>query len=533
VLSHVTGSTFTWTAAASSPNLSGYVNGSGPLISQTITNTGNTIETVTYTATPVANNCPVGTQRNVIVTVNPTPHVTNNPLSKSICSAGNTAIPLASSVTGTTFTWTATASSPNLTGFTNGSGAFINQTITNSGYTIEWVTYQITPAANGCTGPDSNFIVTVFPVADVYFTPNGQSICSATACNILIQSHVAGTSFTFTASGSSPNVTGYSAGSGNLINQTLTNSSYNIERVTYTVNPIANGCPGTSNQVVVTVNPWPSVDYPVCTDILTTTDGQPILLRGGVPLGGTYSGTGVSGGRFFPGIAGAGTFTIRYSYTNVMGCNRTDSITISVMAPAPFNCGNDAIDIRDGKIYPTVALGSQCWMAANLNYGNVIASSQVQRDNCIFEKYCLSDNPANCSTLGGLYQWDEMMNYVSDNGSQGFCPPGWHIPTEANWNTLFSLFISNGFAGNALKSSGYSGFNGLVSGIRFHNSVWKFLGTDPVLRSTLIWSSTARGINKAWAHGLNEVIVDIEYTPSVSFYPSARINAFTVRCIRD
>jgi len=172
-------------------------------------------------------------------------------------------------------------------------------------------------------------------------------------------------------------------------------------------------------------------------------------------------------------------------------------------------------------------------MAASLNRGNIIASSQMQRDNCVFEKYCFNDNPANCTTWGGLYQWDEMMQYATNSGAQGFCPPGWHVPTETDWNTLFGYYISNGFAGNALKSSGYSGFNALVTGIRFHNSVWKFPINDPVLRSALFWSSTMRGANKAWAHGMNEVVADIEYTPSVSFYPSQRMNAFFVRCIKD
>jgi hypothetical protein len=54
-----------------------------------------------------------------------------------------------------------------------------------------------------------------------------------------------------------------------------------------------------------------------------------------------------------------------------------------------------------------------------------------------------------------------------------------------------------------------------------------------VLRSILFWSSTRRGSNKAWAHGLNEVAADIEYTPSVSFYPALRSNAFAVRCLKD
>ncbi|MFH1296785.1 MAG: FISUMP domain-containing protein, partial [Bacteroidota bacterium] len=338
---------------------------------------------------------------------------------------------------------------------------------------------------------------------------------------------------TWIATGSSPNVTGYTNGSGNLIQQTLFNSGYMMPTVTYQVAPTANGCAGTQNSVVVTVNPLPVVSFPVCFDTLTTTLAQPFILKGVVPSGGSFTGTGVTGSTFYPGIAGVGTHRIRYTYTNNFGCVDSASRNIRIVDPVPHNCGDTVTDIRDSKRYPTVLIGTQCWMANNLDRGSTIASSQMQRDNCINEKYCYNDNPANCTAYGGLYQWDEVMRYVSDNGAQGLCPPGWHIPTEGQWNILFNFYISNGFAGNALKSSGYSGFNALMTGIRFHNSVWKFPANDPVLRSKLYWSSTLHGPQKAWAHGMNEVVADIEYTPSVSFYSALMSNAFAVRCVKD
>ena len=172
-------------------------------------------------------------------------------------------------------------------------------------------------------------------------------------------------------------------------------------------------------------------------------------------------------------------------------------------------------------------------MASNLNYGIPIPSSQMPRYNCIAEKYCYIDNPVNCVNAGGLYQWDEIMHYDETPGFQGLCPPGWHLPTEPEWTILFNQYINNGFAGSALKITGYSGFNALLSGIRFHTSIWKFPTNDPLLRSILFWSSTIHGPYKAWAHGMNEVTIDTDYTPSVSFYPALRSNAFAVRCLRD
>jgi uncharacterized protein (TIGR02145 family) len=380
----------------------------------------------------------------------------------------------------------------------------------------------VTPSLNGCDGPIANFIVTVNPVADVYFTPNGQSFCSSGTTNISIASHVTGTTFTWVASGSSINITGFGPGNTNLISQTLTNSGNYPESVTYTVSPIANSCPGTNNSVVVNVNPFPATSYTPCNDIITTTAAQPLKLKGGLPLGGTYSGTGVNTGIFYPSIAGIGNQTITYSYTNTWGCVANATQVISVINPPVFLCDNTMTDIRDNQTYTTVKIGTQCWMAENLNYGNLIVSTQMQRDNCISEKYCFSDIPANCTSYGGLYQWDELMQYDNAAAAQGFCPPGWHIPTENDWTTLFDFYISNGFAGSPLKYTGYSGFDVFLSGTRFNNVNWNFSNF-----AVMFWSSTKEGNDKAWAHGMNT------FNPSVSYYPSSRTHAFNVRCIKD
>jgi uncharacterized protein (TIGR02145 family) len=246
------------------------------------------------------------------------------------------------------------------------------------------------------------------------------------------------------------------------------------------------------------------------------------VLKGGVPLGGTYSGAGIVSGIFYPSLAGTGSITQSYSYTNTWGCTVTVNHTITVISPAPFTCGNILTDPRDSHIYPTVELGTQCWMAANLDYGSVISSTQFPMDNCTPEKYCFNDNPSNCSSYGGLYIWDELMQYEDIPAVQGFCPPEWHVPDENEWNELFNLFISNGFAGSPLKYTGYTGFNALLDGLRFKYKAW---GMDNF--ATLIWSSSSYGPDKAWAHGMNS------FNPSVSFYPASKSNAFVVRCVKD
>ena len=341
-----------------------------------------------------------------------------------------------------------------------------------------------------------------------------------------------GSSDTFTATpvngGSAPayqwKVNGINAG---------TNSS------TFAYNPANNDsvrCIMTSNLSCVTGNPAssakiimsgtlaPIVTFTSCFDTITTINAKPIKLKGGIPLGGTYSGPGVNSltGVFTPALAGIGTHTITYIYTNVAMCSTIAHARIINYPLSIVNCGNPITDIRDNKVYQTVQIGSQCWLASNLNYGTILVSSQDQRDNCITEKYCYNDNPINCTNYGGLYQWDKLMLFDETQANQGFCPPGWHIPTENEWNILFANYINNGFAGSPLKYSGYSGFNALLSGARYINKGWDFGGF-----ATFFWSSTPRSSTWAWAHGMNDE------DPSVSIFPSSRVNAFSVRCLKD
>jgi uncharacterized protein (TIGR02145 family) len=268
----------------------------------------------------------------------------------------------------------------------------------------------------------------------------------------------------------------------------------------------------------------PIVTFAACFDTITTLNAKPIKLKGGIPLGGTYSGTGVNSmtSYFNPALAGIGTKTINYTFTNAALCSANASVTIVTLVTSVTPCGNNLTDPRDNRVYPTVQIGAQCWLATNLNFGNILASSQDQRDNCVAEKYCYNDSPINCTNHGGLYQWDELMLFDATPASQGFCPPGWHIPSENDWNILFSTYINSGFAGSPLKYSGFSGFNALLSGARHMNKGWDLFGF-----ATFFWSSTSRSDSKAWAHGMNEV------DPSVSLYPALRANAFSVRCLKD
>jgi len=92
--------------------------------------------------------------------------------------------------------------------------------------------------------------------------------------------------------------------------------------------------------------------------------------------------------------------------------------------------------LYDGQWYHTTQVFSQCWIKENLNAGIMIPSGQDQTNNGIIEKYCMGDVGSYCDLFGGLYFWNEMMNYTNETGGQGICPDGFHVPSDMDWQIL-------------------------------------------------------------------------------------------------
>jgi len=282
------------------------------------------------------------------------------------------------------------------------------------------------------------------------------------------------------------------------------------------------GNPASSARIIMSERAAPNVTFTSCFDTVTILGAQPFSLHGGLPLGGQYSGPGVNTGIFTPSVAGTGLKTITYGYSNVYTCLATKTKTILVQPNPSFTCGNNLTDIRDNKVYPTVQIGSQCWMASNLDFGFQISDLTPQTDNCISEKYRNSSFVISNS----FYQWDELTRYQTSPGAQGLCPPGWHIPSAAEWNVLLAILNGPGQAAGPMKDTLLiNGFHSYQHGFLYLNNTWAFTtGPDA---GAMYWTSTASGTDRAMARGLNI------FNPSVSMYPSSRQNAFGVRCLKD
>jgi uncharacterized protein (TIGR02145 family) len=112
--------------------------------------------------------------------------------------------------------------------------------------------------------------------------------------------------------------------------------------------------------------------------------------------------------------------------------SETFTFQFATNIPCP---GTPMVDY-EGQIYNTIQIFSQCWLKENLNVGWMIPGIENMGDNGSIEKYCFNDNQDSCVKYGGLYQWNEMMQYTTQQGTQGICPPGWRIPTDEEWKVL-------------------------------------------------------------------------------------------------
>lgn len=289
----------------------------------------------------------------VVVTVDPIPTITNSPATDEICSGGTAAFTLTADVVGTTFGWNATGSSGNVSGFSGSGSGNISETLTNSGTSIETVTYTVTPtgpAPSSCVGTPVNFVVTVNPIPTITNGTTTDLICSGSTANFTFTADVGGTTYSWNTTASSGNLGGYSANGTGNVSEVVTNSGTTSETVTYTVTPIGPGnptCSGTPVDFVLTVEPvaTAAISYPASPYCSSETSAPVTLTGTGAYTSGTYSApAGVSinssTGEIDPSASTPGTYTITYTVPAGSACpsfDVTTSITITELPTASIS----------------------------------------------------------------------------------------------------------------------------------------------------------------------------------------------------
>jgi uncharacterized protein (TIGR02145 family) len=205
------------------------------------------------------------------------------------------------------------------------------------------------------------------------------------------------------------------------------------------------------------------------------------------------------------------------------------------------------IDSRDQKAYKTVKIGSQTWMAENLNYGAFDQTpSRVQNPG---EKFCSKNAEANCDVAGGMYHWHIAMalpaTCLTSNCSnliqaehQGVCPTGWHVPSRSDFKALIQNLGGNQ-AGSKLKlantpfvgwntknnDGNSSGFSAYPNGLMENNGTFIYYG-----ESSHFWTSdqSVQAISNAYRYGLG-----FETSAFVESDNHEKNDAMSIRCIKN
>ena len=205
-------------------------------------------------------------------------------------------------------------------------------------------------------------------------------------------------------------------------------------------------------------------------------------------------------------------------------------------------------DERDGQTYKTVTIGTQTWMAENLNYAYLQPTDELDSSS-----FCHNDSAESCTKYGRLYLWSAAMDSAgvwSTNGMgcgsgeecfptypvRGVCPEGWHFPDSTEWEILFSAVGGFATAGKILKaSSGWDsdleisgngtdayGFSALPVGPRSYNGSYHDRADV-----TIFWTSTKSGEGDAYYMRLWNSLDD-------AFLSDATTETgAVVRCVKD
>ena len=137
-------------------------------------------------------------------------------------------------------------------------------------------------------------------------------------------------------------------------------------------------------------------------------------------------------------------------------------------------------DSRDGQVYKTVTIGTQTWMAENLNYAYTGVKYNYSSYTSDSTSWCYKNKASNCDKYGRLYTWSAVMDSAAqfsvnagtmcgygktctpNSPHRGICPEGWHVPTNEEYSTLYTYIGGSSTAGSLLKST--SGWNNSGNG---------------------------------------------------------------------
>ena len=192
----------------------------------------------------------------------------------------------------------------------------------------------------------------------------------------------------------------------------------------------------------------------------------------------------------------------------------------------------------DGNVYSSIKIGTQEWLLENLKTtkyrnGDLISSvypatTDISGESTPKYQWPYNGDIPNATVFGRLYTW-----YAATD-SRNICPTGWHVPSDADWDTLTTYLGGESLAGGKLKETGTthwttpntgadnsSEFTAIPGGYRYSNGT--FLNTG---NYGIWWTSTGSDNTALYR------IVSYNYNAVVRGYSMENF-AFSVRCVKD
>jgi uncharacterized protein (TIGR02145 family) len=197
---------------------------------------------------------------------------------------------------------------------------------------------------------------------------------------------------------------------------------------------------------------------------------------------------------------------------------------------------------QEGNVFKTIVIGTQEWMAENLN------TSVYRNGDAIVTDL---DNSAWGATTSGAWSYynndasyacpyGKLYNWFACVDARGLCPVGWHVPSDAEWTTLTNFLGGESVAGGKMKSTGTIeaetglwnapneaannsiGFSGIPGALRYFDGYYYEFGN-----LGLWWSSSESISDYAWYRDL------FRFDGAVFRTNDNKHNGFSVRCLRD
>lgn len=213
------------------------------------------------------------------------------------------------------------------------------------------------------------------------------------------------------------------------------------------------------------------------------------------------------------------------------------------------------IDNRDGHVYKTVVIGTQTWMAENLNYAYTGVPYNYSDSTSDSTSWCYDNKPDNCTKYGRLYTWAAAIDSVAlakDTANpqtcgfgadkcvlptvvRGVCPEGWRLPSDDEWKALITAVGKTDIAGKMLKSAdGWNdnkessgngldayGFSALPAGSRGYDGKYNNAGDI-----ALFWSASEH----SGLAGFLDLYYDFNFA---NLLTGPKYSAHSVRCLKD